>query len=192
LEKAKTKLPLPRDIEAYISLQKLIDIVEKKTTAIPSFGRHGIDWAGASQISPQAKLEVSTSKGKFTMLLLPNDAPGTVAEIAKLAKEGFYNGKNFHRVVPSFVAQGGCPRGDGFGGLPYTIRSEFAPLRYQEGYVGVASAGKDTESCQWFITHTYTPHLDGRYTIFAKVISGMDVVNTLDIADSIEDIQFVQ
>ena len=87
-------------------------------------------------------------------------------------------GRPSHRVVPNFVAQGGCPRGDGFGSLPYTIRSEFAPIHYGTGSVGVASAGAHTESCQWFITHSPTPRLDGRYTIFAEVIRGMEVVQT--------------
>ena len=88
-----------------------------------------------------------------------------------MKKEKFYNEKTWHRVVPNFVIQAGCTRGDGYGSLNYTIRSEFSPQSYKTGYVGMASAGKDTESTQFFITHRPTPHLDGRYTIFAKVIN---------------------
>ena len=98
--------------------------------------------------------------------------------------------KTFHRVVPNFVAQGGCPRGDGWGSTNKLIRSEFSPLKYDnEGWVGMASAGKDTETCQFFVTHSPTPHLDGRYTIFAKVIDGMDIVQQLVIGDKIKNIE---
>ena len=116
----------------------------------------------------------------------------SVATFVTLAKKGFYDGKTFHRVIANFVAQGGCPRGDGFGGLDYSIASEFAPLNYGTGYVGLASAGKDTESCQWFITHSPTPHLDGNYTIFAKVVEGMDVVLKLMIGDKIESVKLIE
>ncbi len=105
-----------------------------------------------------------------------------------MAKQGYFNGKNFHRVVPNFVIQGGCNRGDGYGGEDYSIRSEFANLRYQEGSVGMASAGKDTEGTQWFVTHSPTPHLDGRYTIFAQVEEGMDVVNKIEVDDVIDGV----
>ena len=121
--------------------------------------------------------------------LLKKEAPGSVANFVQLAKNGFFNGKNFHRVIPNFVIQGGCPRGDGYGGLDYSIRSELPPLNYDdEGYVGMASAGNHTECTQWFITHAPTPHLDGRYTIFAKVIEGMETVHQVQIGDVIKSI----
>ncbi|AKQ47725.1 peptidylprolyl isomerase [Rufibacter radiotolerans] len=138
------------------------------------------------------KARLKTSKGDIIFELLVEDAPGSVANFVELLEKGFYNGKNFHRVVPNFVAQGGCPRGDGWGSTDYAIRSEFADLNYLEGYVGMASAGKDTESCQWFITHSPTPHLDGKYTIFAKVVKGMDVVHQLNIGDRIEKVELVR
>jgi cyclophilin family peptidyl-prolyl cis-trans isomerase len=103
----------------------------------------------------------------------------------RLVRQHFYDGLYFHRVVPNFVAQGGDPRGDGSGSTPYTLRSELAPLAYGAGAVGLASAGKDTESCQFFITHLPTPHLDGRYPIFAQVVRGLDAVQRLDIGDRI-------
>ncbi len=91
-----------------------------------------------------------------------------------------------HRVVPNFVMQAGCNRGDGYGSEAYSIRSEFSLRRYAEGSVGMASSGKDTEGTQWFITHSPTPHLDGGYTIFATVASGMDVVNKIEVGDRIQ------
>jgi cyclophilin family peptidyl-prolyl cis-trans isomerase len=95
-------------------------------------------------------------------------------------------------VVPNFVIQSGCPRGDGFGSLGFTIRSEVGDTYYNdEGYVGMASAGLHTEGTQFFITHSPTPHLDGRYTIFAKVIEGMDVVHKISIGDTIKTINII-
>ena len=140
------------------------------------------------QLSKNQKVRIKTKKGDIIITLKVDASPGTIATFVKLIQDGFYNQKTFHRIVPNFVAQGGCPRGDGFGGLDYTIRSEFAQQYYKTGSVGVASAGKDTESCQFFITHSPTPHLDGRYTIFAEVVEGMDVVHQLQMGDVIEEI----
>jgi cyclophilin family peptidyl-prolyl cis-trans isomerase len=95
-------------------------------------------------------------------------------------------------VVPNFVIQGGCNRGDGFGSEDYSIRSEFNLRRYTEGSVGMASAGKDTEGTQWFITHSPTPHLDGRYTIFATVSKGMEVVHAMEVGDKIIDVSLIK
>jgi cyclophilin family peptidyl-prolyl cis-trans isomerase len=95
-------------------------------------------------------------------------------------------------VVPNFVIQGGCNRGDGWGSEDYSIRSEFSMRRYTEGSVGMASAGKDTEGTQWFITHSPTPHLDGRYTIFAVVEEGMDVVHKIEVGDLIEKVELMK
>ncbi|MCB2379700.1 peptidylprolyl isomerase [Hymenobacter sp. BT635] len=195
LKEARDKLVLPRDLEAWQSLQQTIDYLEKKdATPLPvaKAATHPIDWAAVRAIPAGQRARISTSKGAVVFRLLVNEAPGSVASFVQLVNQGFYNGKNFHRVVPNFVAQGGCPRGDGWGSSDYNLRSEFADLRYGEGAVGLASAGKDTESCQWFITHAPTPHLDGRYTIFAQVVSGMDVVSRLEIGDRIEKIELVR
>jgi cyclophilin family peptidyl-prolyl cis-trans isomerase len=123
------------------------------------------------------------------MALYTHQAPGTVMNFVQLARDRFYNGKNFHRVVPNFVVQGGCPRGDGYGSLDYTIRSELAPSYYNsEGCVGMASAGNHTEGTQWFITHSPTPHLDGNYTLFGRVTEGMSVVHRIQIGDEITQV----
>ena len=112
-------------------------------------------------------------------------APYTVLSFLKLAARHFYDGLPFHRVVPNFVVQGGDPRGDGWGGPDYSIRSEFSLLRFERGMLGMASAGKDTEGSQFFITHSPQPHLDGRYTIFGRVRDGMDLVDRLQVGDTI-------
>ena len=153
---------------------------------------HPIPWDVVTTMPAGQRAVVHTSKGDVVLQLLVNEAPGSVASFVQLTEQGFYNGKNFHRVVPNFVAQGGCPRGDGWGSSDYNLRSEFADLHYGEGAVGLASAGKDTESCQWFITHAPTPHLDGRYTIFAQVVQGMDVVSRLEIGDRIDKVELLK
>ncbi|UOQ55148.1 peptidylprolyl isomerase [Hymenobacter cellulosivorans] len=195
LKLAREKLVLPRDLEAWQSLQQTIDYLENKPTApfpVATAATHPIDWGLVQDIPVGQRALIQTSKGPVVFQLLVNEAPGSVASFVALIRQGFYNGKNFHRVVPNFVAQGGCPRGDGWGSSDYNLRSEFADRRYGEGAVGLASAGKDTESCQWFITHAPTPHLDGRYTIFAQVVSGMDVVSRLEIGDRIERVELMR
>ena len=123
------------------------------------------------------------------MELLVNNAPISVANFINLARIGFFNGKIFHRVVPNFVAQTGCPRGDGYGSLDFTISSELTPMHYfTEGVVGMASAGNHTECSQWFITHSPTLHLDPNYTIFARVTEGMNVVHQLGVGDVMESV----
>ena len=120
--------------------------------------------------------------------LFGEDAPNAVQNFVKLTEQGFYNGLTFHRVVPNFVIQGGCPRGDGWGWPGYTIRCEINGKHYLTGIVGMALAGKDTGGSQFFITHSPQPHLDGRYTIFGEVVSGMDVVDRIERGDKILEI----
>ncbi len=192
LQKAIQSLEMPGAIETKYALQNAIAQLSNQPKARlvpPAPSNAGIDWTVLDQLSTEAVAELMTSKGLIVIDLLPELAPGSVANFVKLAKEGFYNGKNIHRVVPNFVIQGGCTRGDGYGGLNYTIRSELPEAYYdEEGYVGMASAGKHTECTQWFITHSPTPHLDGKYSIFGKVMSGMDVVRGSEIGDKIERI----
>jgi cyclophilin family peptidyl-prolyl cis-trans isomerase/HEAT repeat protein len=180
---------LPRDIEAWQELKKTIDFFngtaeETAESASPTKNRP-IDWELVTSISPNQRLRIKTTRGDITIQLKINDAPGSAANFIRLVKQDFYKKSVFHRVVPNFVIQDGCPRGDGWGGPTFTIGSEFGPLYYEEGSVGMASAGKDTEGSQWFITHSPTPHLDGRYTIFARVIAGMDVVHKIEVGDKI-------
>ncbi|MBK5279711.1 MAG: peptidylprolyl isomerase, partial [Bacteroidia bacterium] len=126
-----------------------------------------------------------TTKGEIIIQLFVEESPGSVSNFVELCNQRYFDGKFFHRVVPNFVVQAGCNRGDGFGSEAYSIRSEFSGRRYTEGSIGMASAGKDTEGTQWFITHSPTPHLDGKYTTFAEVVSGMEVVHQIEVGDRI-------
>lgn len=149
------------------------------------------DFEFLRSLSDTVLVTMETIRGDVVMELYKNAAPFTVMSFLKLAQRGFYRGLPFHRVVPNFVIQGGDPRGDGWGGPGYSLRSEFSTLQFAEGAVGIASAGKDTEGSQFFITHSPQPHLDGRYTLFGKVVSGMEVVNRIQIDDKIFDIKSV-
>ena len=194
LYEAKEKLSLPKDNEILQALQSAIDYFEgaDSPTPVDNEFNHPIDWDFIAGIDAKQLVKITTSKGDIVLRMLVNDTPGSVANFLALADTGYYNPSLFHRVVPNFVAQGGDPRGDGWGGEDYSIRSEIGPLRYQTGSVGMASAGKDTEGVQWFITHSPTPHLDGRYSIFAVVTSGMEVVHQLEMGDEIISIERVQ
>ena len=196
LRAAQAKLQLPTEIEAWQTLQQTLDKLTKAPKPTPSplatAAQHPIDWVVLQGVPLGQQVRLRTSKGIILLELKPNEAPGAVASFVTLVNQKFYDNLYFHRVVPNFVAQGGDPRGDGNGSAPYNLRSEFGDLRYGEGSVGLASAGKDTESCQFFITHTPTPHLDGRYPIFAQVVGGMDVVHKLDIGDQILGVELVK
>ncbi len=117
-----------------------------------------------------------TTAGDIAWSFYVNEAPQTVRNFVRLAEAGYFDGLAIHRVVPNFVIQDGDPTGTGSGGPGYTIRCEYNRLRYDTGMVGMALSGKDTGGSQWFITHSPQPRLDGRYTIFARVTAGMDVV----------------
>lgn len=185
-EQAKLKLSLPRDIETYQEIEKCIAKKQGKTYKIQKYPQQyyaKIDWKLLDNVRPI--VEFKTNKGSFSIELFGDIAPATVSYFISLVKNKYYEGKYFHRLVPNFVLQGGCPRGDGYGSTEVLVRSEFSPLSYEEGSVGMASAGRDTESYQFFITHTPIPHLNGRYTLFGKVISGMNVVHSLSIGDKI-------
>ncbi|HEY6806407.1 MAG TPA: peptidylprolyl isomerase [Pyrinomonadaceae bacterium] len=141
-----------------------------------------------ARIGKTVRAVVTTTKGSFTIELLPKDAPLTVDNFVQLARRGYYRGIVFHRVVPNFVIQDGDPRGDGNGGPGYTIRCEVNEVPYDRGAVGMALSGKDTGGSQWFVTHAPQPHLDGGYTVFGRVISGMNVVDNIVRGDVIRSI----
>lgn len=194
LYEAKRKLSLPKDNEALQPLEAAIAHFEGKKVSneVKNEFNHPIDWALVKTIPADQKVLIKTGKGDIVIRLLVEEAPGSVANFVQLVNSHYFDSKNFHRVVPNFVVQGGCNRGDGWGSEDYSIRSEFSMRRYTEGSVGMASAGKDTEGTQWFITHSPTPHLDGRYTIFAEVVEGMDVVHKIEVGDLIEKVELVK
>jgi cyclophilin family peptidyl-prolyl cis-trans isomerase/HEAT repeat protein len=194
LYEAKKKLSLPKDIEALQPLEEAIAHFEGRKASQPPKNEfnHPIDWNLVKTIPADQKVLIKTGKGDIVIRLLVEEAPGSVANFVQLVNTHYFDNKNFHRVVPNFVIQGGCNRGDGWGSEDYSIRSEFSMRRYTEGSVGMASAGKDTEGTQWFITHSPTPHLDGRYTIFAIVDRGMDVVHKIEVGDVIERVELLK
>lgn len=141
-----------------------------------------------SRIGKQPKATLTTDKGAITILFYSAEAPLTVDSFIQLANAHFFDGITFHRVVPNFVIQGGDPRGDGNGGPSYTIRCEINGVPYDTGAVGMALSGKDTGGSQFFITHSPQPHLDGSYTVFARVLTGQDVVDKIERGDRIRTI----
>ena len=145
-----------------------------------------------ARIGKRFNAVVTTTKGAFTIELLPEDAPLTVDNFIQLAKRGYFNGITVHRVVPNFVIQDGDPRGDGNGGPGYQIRCEINEAPYERGAVGMALSGKDTGGSQWFVTHSPQPHLDGGYTVFGNVVAGMDVVDGIVRGDVIRSINITE
>jgi peptidyl-prolyl cis-trans isomerase B (cyclophilin B) len=128
--------------------------------------------------------------GVVEIQFLPEEAPGTVENFEKLANSGFYNGLTFHRVIPGFVAQGGCPIGNGTGGPGYTIKCETATnvTKHERGVLSMAHAGKDTGGSQFFIVYEPQPHLNGVHTVFGKVTSGMDLVDQVHPGDKMQEV----
>lgn len=191
LNKALAGLTLPDEMETYLGVAKALREYGLDAPTIPEDQKKykPIDWSLLDQLKPGSSVQITTNKGDITMMLYPERAPESVTSFIQLVTSGYYNGKAFHRVVPNFVVQTGCPRGDGFGGLDFTLRSELAGAYYDDqGYVGMASAGPHTEGPQFFITHCPTPHLDGKYTIIGKVMSGMNIVHKLEMGDIIKQI----
>lgn len=127
---------------------------------------------------------------KITFELYEDAAPKTVANFEKLANDDFYDGLSFHRVIPGFVSQGGCPIGNGTGNAGHNIpcETEGNPYKHEEGSLSMAHAGKDTGSCQFFIVHEPQPHLDGVHTVFGKVTSGVEHAKAMQNGDQIDQI----
>jgi cyclophilin family peptidyl-prolyl cis-trans isomerase len=141
----------------------------------------------APETSPHAFVE--TERGTIEFELAVVEAPQTSRNFMALARKGFFNGLQIHRVVPNFVIQDGDPRGDGTGGPGYTIRDELNMRPYLRGTVGMALDWRDTGGSQFFITHSPQPHLDARYTVFGHVVNGMDVVDQIQQGDVIQRIR---
>lgn len=184
----------PEQVEARNELvYTLAYFMDKQIPAMsPPIYNHPIDWDRVMKIHPDQLIGFVTSKGEIIVQLNPNWCPGTVGAFMELIERQYFDGKAIHRVVPNFVMQDGCPRGDGWGGPEFTIRSEFSPAPFMEGTIAMASAGKDTEGSQWYFTHSPTPHLDGKYTHFGYVIEGMDVVHKLEAGDIIQKIVIIE
>jgi peptidyl-prolyl cis-trans isomerase B (cyclophilin B) len=152
-----------------------------------------VHYAPGFEDPPRAKGAVlHTERGDIEWSFYDREAPQTVRNFVDLARRGYFDGRMFHRVVPNFVIQDGDPTGTGSGGPGYTIRCEYNRLHYGPGMVGMALSGKDTGGSQWFITHSPQPHLDGRYTIFARVVKGMDVVQEITQGDHVYRVEILE
>jgi peptidylprolyl isomerase/peptidyl-prolyl cis-trans isomerase B (cyclophilin B) len=131
--------------------------------------------------------------GEIRIEFFPVDAPKTVENFVTLAKKGFYDGLTFHRVVPGFVVQGGDPQGNGTGGPGYTIKAEFNPQKHVRGSVAMArSQHPDSAGSQFYITYGAQPHLDGSYTVFGKVVAGMEHVDAIRQGDRMTSVSIVE
>jgi peptidyl-prolyl cis-trans isomerase B (cyclophilin B) len=133
---------------------------------------------------------IVTKRGTIRIQLFDDKVPKTVANFEKLVAQGFYNGLKFHRVIADFMVQGGCPKGTGTGGPGYTFADEFHPdLKHDgPGVLSMANAGPNTNGSQFFITHVATPWLDGKHSVFGRVIEGMDVVNAIRVGDVMDKV----
>ena len=130
---------------------------------------------------------------KIRIDFFPEDAPKTIENFVTLAKKGFYDGLTFHRVVPDFVVQGGCPKGNGTGGPGYQIKAEFNKQKHLRGSVAMArSQHPDSAGSQFYITYGPTPHLDGNYTVFGKVVEGMEHVDRIKQGDRMSSVAIVE
>ncbi|NBV13090.1 MAG: peptidylprolyl isomerase [Sphingobacteriia bacterium] len=138
-------------------------------------------------------VEIVTEKGTLKALMYEKDAPGTVKNFTDLATKGFYDGLTFHRVIPDFVIQGGCPRGDGTGGPGYKIKCELTGDNqfHERGALSMAHAGRDTGGSQFFICHSRnnTAHLDRNHTVFGKVVEGLEIIDLIKQGDKILSIK---
>ncbi|RME54106.1 peptidylprolyl isomerase [Candidatus Woesearchaeota archaeon] len=136
---------------------------------------------------------IKTDKGNIKFELFEKRAPITTKNFIDLAKKGFYNGLTFHRVIPGFVIQGGDPNGDGTGGPGYTIKDEFHPeLKHDsKGIVSMANRGPNTGGSQFFITLNPQPHLDGKHSVFGKVVEGLDIIDKIQKGDVMKEVMIV-
>jgi peptidyl-prolyl cis-trans isomerase B (cyclophilin B) len=142
-------------------------------------------------MAKQAKIQLAGG-GEVIIDLFEKDAPNTVANFEKLANKGFYNGLNFHRVIPGFVAQGGCPDGTGAGGPGYQIDCEINPNKHERGSLAMAHAGRNTGGSQFYIAFQPQPHLDGQHTVFGKVSKGMEYIDAFKGKDVMEKVEVVE
>ena len=135
------------------------------------------------------RISMKTSKGEMIIELFQDAAPNTVKNFLDLTNKGYYNGLSYHRVIPNFMIQGGCPHGTGTGGPGYKINCEINPNKHQRGSLSMAHAGPNTGGSQFFICHSAQPHLDGVHTVFGKVIEGIDVVDKIQKDDKMEEVR---
>ncbi|MEZ4985014.1 MAG: peptidylprolyl isomerase [Saprospiraceae bacterium] len=188
LKTAWEQLELPAMTEPYNELGQTIAFLEGRSDFVPhtpTFNRP-INWKLLERAGAAPRVRLVTSRGNIDLELWATEAPGSVANMLQLVGEGFFKDTYFHRVVPNFVIQGGSPNGEAYASPDFSIRSELTDRHYdQEGLLGMASAGRDTESSQFFITHSPALHLDGNYSLFGRVVAGMENVHKIQVGDRI-------
>jgi peptidyl-prolyl cis-trans isomerase B (cyclophilin B) len=140
------------------------------------------------------RVKIETNRGEIELDFYPQYAPKTVNNFVFLAREGFYDGVTFHRVIPDFVIQGGDPTGTGRGGPGYRFEDEVAgnPLKHERGVMSMANAGPGTNGSQFFITHSPQPHLNVKHTVFGKVVHGLEVVDAIQQGDRMVHVSIVE
>lgn len=163
---------------------------ERKVNSVMASKQYSAPPAMAIDPAKKYHASIETSRGPIEIDLFASDAPLTVNNFVFLARDGFYNGLKFHRVISNFMIQGGDPTGSGAGGPGYRFRDETAdnPNKHETGSLSMANAGPNTNGSQFFITHAPQPHLNGKHTVFGKVTSGQDVVNAIKQGDTITSI----
>ncbi len=161
--------------------------------SLTTTAKEGSERKKMSTTYPELTATIHTNKGDIDLRLFPDQAPLTVLSFVNLSKRGFYDNLTFHRVIPEFVIQGGCPSGTGTGGPGYRFKDEFSPdLKHDKpGMLSMANAGPGTNGSQFFVTHVPTPHLDNRHSIFGEVIGPKDrqVVDSIVVGDKIKTIE---
>lgn len=188
------KLQIPKEIEADIELKKAVSILfdeefDPHYYENKEWYSEKIDWKLYGGLSENPRAEIVTTRGVIEIEFLKKEAPASVLNFIYLSELGYYNEKQIHRVVPNFVIQGGGNRGDGYGSMDYTIRTEVPPGYFdRSGWVGMASAGMHTESQQWFITHRPALHLSGKYSRFGRLVSGREILMESKRGDIIKEI----
>lgn len=175
-----------------VSLVAVLVCILLSSAACSAAPRKQYDAPPEMKIDPakQYTATIDTNKGKIVVELFAKEAPKTVNNFVFLAREGFYNGVIFHRVIPDFMIQGGDPTGTGRGGPGYQFEDEVGPgkPKHQRGTLSMANAGPNTNGSQFFITHIVTDWLDGKHTVFGQVIQGQDVVNAVKQGDTLKSV----
>ena len=192
------RTPRPDDYQVRrLAAEKLPDAAARWGPAAPiATGRSLDDYRAivrrylvpVSRGEPSPRVTIETDRGAMVVELFPGEAPLTVAAFLALVDRRYFDGSHWHRVVPNFVVQDGDPRGDGWGGPGFALRDELNPVRYETGTVGMALSGPDTGGSQFFITHSPQPHLDGTYTVFGRVVSGLATLGSVAQAERIRSI----
>lgn len=194
LKQPLTKWPVRRNRIGLIPIVLLLSLpfwtISCNTSSTPSTSTTVATTTASPTTTSMKTATIQTKRGTIKLELYEDKAPITVANFEKLAKEGFYDGLTFHRVIPDFMIQGGCPKGTGTGGPGYEFEDEFHPdLKHDgPGVLSMANSGPNTNGSQFFITHVETPWLDGKHTVFGRVVEGQDVVDSIKGGDVMESV----